>query len=68
MKLQKVVSVLLTGAMLFSLAGCGAPAGKAVQELAVGNQEMGISVHDPSVVKADGKYYIFGSHMEAQRI
>ena len=38
MKLQKVVSVLLTGAMLFSLAGCGAPAGKAVEELAVGNQ------------------------------
>lgn len=65
MKLQKVVSVLLTGAMLFSLAGCGAPAGKAVEDLAVGNQEMGISVHDPSVVKADGKYYIFGSHMEA---
>ncbi len=23
----------------------------------------GVSVHDPSIVKADGKYYIFGSHM-----
>ena len=23
----------------------------------------GASVHDPSIVKADGKYYIFGSHM-----
>lgn len=23
----------------------------------------GVSVHDPSVIKADGKYYIFGSHM-----
>ncbi len=23
----------------------------------------GVSVHDPSVYKADGKYYIFGSHM-----
>ncbi|WP_235828898.1 glycoside hydrolase family 43 protein [Anaerosacchariphilus polymeriproducens] len=22
-----------------------------------------VSVHDPSIVKADGKYYIFGSHM-----
>lgn len=23
----------------------------------------GVSVHDPSVIKADGRYYIFGSHM-----
>lgn len=23
----------------------------------------GVSVHDPSVVRADGRYYIFGSHM-----
>lgn len=23
----------------------------------------GVSVHDPSIMKADGKYYIFGSHM-----
>ncbi len=25
--------------------------------------QAGVSVHDPSIVKADGKYYIFGSHM-----
>lgn len=25
--------------------------------------DAGVSVHDPSVYKADGKYYIFGSHM-----
>lgn len=25
--------------------------------------EAGASVHDPSVIKVDGKYYIFGSHM-----
>ncbi len=25
--------------------------------------EAGVSVHDPSVFRADGKYYIFGSHM-----
>ena len=23
-----------------------------------------VSVHDPSIIKADGTYYIFGSHME----
>ncbi len=27
------------------------------------NIEAGASVHDPSIIKADGKYYIFGSHM-----
>ncbi len=25
--------------------------------------QAGVSVHDPSIIKADGKYYIFGSHM-----
>lgn len=25
--------------------------------------EAGASVHDPSIIKVDGKYYIFGSHM-----
>ena len=28
-----------------------------------GNVSSGASVHDPSVLKADGKYYIYGSHM-----
>jgi len=65
MKLHKVISVFMAGAMLLSLAGCGGAAGKAVEDLNVGNQIMGISVHDPSAVKSDGKYYIFGSHMEA---
>lgn len=27
------------------------------------NIEAGASVHDPSIIKADGQYYIFGSHM-----
>lgn len=25
--------------------------------------DAGVSVHDPSIIKVDGKYYIFGSHM-----
>lgn len=25
----------------------------------------GVAVHDPSIIEADGKYYIFGSHMSA---
>ena len=27
------------------------------------NVDTGISVHDPSIIKANGKYYIFGSHL-----
>lgn len=27
------------------------------------NIDTGVSVHDPSIVKANGKYYIFGSHL-----
>lgn len=31
--------------------------------IATAKIEAGVSVHDPSIFKADGKYYIFGSHM-----
>lgn len=31
------------------------------------NQALGVSVHDPSIVEADGSYYIFGSHMAAAK-
>lgn len=31
--------------------------------IATAKLEAGVSVHDPSIIKADGKYYIFGSHM-----
>lgn len=31
--------------------------------IATAKIDAGVSVHDPSIFKADGKYYIFGSHM-----
>ncbi len=31
--------------------------------IATGTVNARVSVHDPSIIKADGKYYIFGSHM-----
>ena len=39
--------------------------GKTESEIKKGSFQLGVSVHDPSVVEADGTYYIFGSHMEA---
>ena len=64
MKRVKIMGGIVMGFMLL-MAGCGANKGKAIADLKVKNQVMGISVHDPSIVKSDGKYYIFGSHMEA---
>lgn len=34
------------------------------QKVNISNYSSGVSVHDPSVVKANNKYYIFGSHMD----
>lgn len=48
-----------------SLVGCGRDQGKTADEIKQGAQTLGVSVHDPSIVEADGKFYIFGSHMEA---
>ena len=31
--------------------------------IAAADISAGVSVHDPSIIKADGTYYIFGSHM-----
>lgn len=35
--------------------------------IATGNVSSGVSVHDPSIVKDNGSYYIFGSHMSAAK-
>lgn len=34
-----------------------------LDDIAKAKIDAGVSVHDPSIIKADGKYYIFGSHM-----
>lgn len=47
--------------------GCGKLQGKDASQIEQGNVVAGVSVHDPSIVKADGNYYIFGSHMEAAK-
>ncbi len=33
------------------------------KDIKKGNVSSGSAVHDPSILKADGKYYIYGSHM-----
>ena len=60
MKKEMFIATVLIGTVLM-LVGCRMEKGKKPEELSVGNQVMGVSVHDPSIVKADGKYYIFYS-------
>ena len=57
MKIKKLISAVLSCCLMLSaLCGTGASAS--------GDR---VSVHDPSVVKANGTYYVFGSHIEAAR-
>ena len=64
--LKRSMAVTMAAAVAaVTLAGCGSVQGRNADEVAQGAQTLGISVHDPSLVEADGKYYIFGSHMEA---
>lgn len=66
---MKKKSILGCGVMMsimtLLLTGCGELQGKDASEIDLGNQALGISVHDPSIVKEGDTYYIFGSHMEA---
>ena len=66
---MKRKGILTCGVMLSVLAaaltGCGKTQGKDASEVTQGNAALGVSVHDPSIVKAEDTYYIFGSHMEA---
>ena len=61
MILRRIISAVLASALVL---GPGAPlsiTGNAADKARV-------SVHDPSVIKADdGQYYVFGSHIEAAR-
>ena len=55
MKKEMFIATVLIGTVLM-LVGCRMEKGKKPEELSVGNQVMGVSVHDPSIVPADGKY------------
>lgn len=63
-KKSKLIATAITLSACL-LTACGVDSGKATEEIVKKNQMMGVSVHDPSIYKDNGKYYIFGSHMEA---
>ena len=66
----------LTAVWLFFLClfGCSAPQTQAVQKPLAGDAQSfddsrGVSVHDPSLFRAeDGTYYVTGSHIARQKV
>ncbi len=65
-KVMKRARIILLSSMMISalLAGCGGRE-KTLEEIQKGGFTVSASVHDPSIIVGeDGKYYIFGSHME----
>lgn len=66
MKGKRLVVLGLCLMSVLTLAGCGEQKEKSLDEIETGGFTVGASVHDPSVIRGeDGKYYIFGSHMES---
>jgi arabinan endo-1,5-alpha-L-arabinosidase len=54
---------ILTGAILMNFACVQLPNRVDPSTLKKSSFRVGVSVHDPSIVAANGKYYVFGSHM-----
>ncbi len=69
-KLAGTLAALLVGVM-FGLSACQEKVDSDFKVDYEGIEQgviaAGVSVHDPSIIKADGTYYIFGSHMESAK-
>jgi arabinan endo-1,5-alpha-L-arabinosidase len=62
--LKKAATLAVSGIMSLSLLGNSLP----LKEKAAAADRSRVSVHDPSVVKAEnGTYYVFGSHIDAAK-
>ena len=57
MKFKKLIAAILSGCLMLT----------AMPGIAVTAAGYRVSVHDPSIVKANGTYYVFGSHIEAAK-
>ncbi|MBU8786144.1 MULTISPECIES: glycoside hydrolase family 43 protein [Bacillus] len=63
MKMRKWFIQVL--ALLFIIAACFAPSQASAQTQKPGFSE--VTVHDPSIIKANGTYYVFGSHLASAK-
>ena len=68
---KKAISCALVAAMSVGLAACGTTSYDfkvSYDGIKTGDVSSKVSVHDPSILKADGEYYIFGSRSEERRV
>lgn len=61
-KVKKLMAILLTGTLISTLGFTSITSGE--EKL---SEKSRVSVHDPSIVKKDDTYYVFGSHIEAAK-
>lgn len=67
---KKAISCIVATACIACLTACGTvdyDYTVSYEGRKTGDVSSGVSVHDPSILKADGSYYIFGSHMAAAK-
>lgn len=60
-KLKRLAAVFMVLSMIFTMFPANFKGNSEVKAAALSTSR--VSVHDPSIVKANGKYYLFGSHM-----
>ena len=66
--MKKYGSILLLAMVLCGLCAAGLAEGTEAEEVVKPPRISSVSVHDPSVIRAeDGTFYIFGSHMAAAK-
>lgn len=81
--MKHYISIIILALMIATISGCalnseqlGIDALKEQEDMdftvdfsqtATKDISSGVSVHDPSILKADGEYYIFGSHMSSAK-
>ncbi len=67
--MKRLLSCVLAVSMAGGLVACSGSISEekdykvSYDSIATGNVSSGVSVHDPSILEADGTYYIYGSHM-----
>lgn len=66
---KRALACALVGATVMGLTACGTDYNFNVsyKDIEKGDVSSGVSVHDPSILKVDDTYYIFGSHMSAAK-
>lgn len=61
-KVKRLMAIILAGTLISTLGFTSVTSGE--EKLL---EKSRVSVHDPSIVKEDDTYYVFGSHIEAAK-